>query len=407
MSIVIMLQSLRLIYKRLLEEVTLEHYRFLYEQFSLNDRLTGLVGPRGVGKTTLLLQIIKNQFKDRSHVFYFSADHIYFDKITLYAFIENLYLTEGIDTFFIDEVHQYKNWSQELKNIYDGFPSIQIIFSGSSSLELVKGSYDLSRRAKMYYLPGMSFREYLNMTTHSHIQKITFDELMKNHQQYDDVLLKTKKIKGHFNDYLRQGFYPFYRENPLSYYEKLLEVIDKTIYKDIANFYNLKTGNLHHFKKILNFLASIPPGTISVHNLSKNLSIDDKTVTHYLTSLYETGLVNLIYPTESGNQGLRRPEKIFLNNTNLQFAIEGNISNQVEIGTIRELFFIQAISQAGKKIFHSKKGDYSVGDYIFEVGGKNKTTKQIQGLEKAFLVKDDILVSSAKEIPLMLFGFLY
>ena len=402
-----MFRSLQLIYKRLLDEVSLDHYRFLYEQFSLSDRLTGLVGPRGVGKTTLLLQIIKNKFTDKQNVFYFTADHIYFDKVTLYAFMEELYLSDGIDTFFIDEIHQYKNWSQEIKNIYDGFPAINIIFSGSSSLELVKGSHDLSRRAKMYYLPGMSFREYLNMQTNSQIPAIKFDDLMANHQRYDKLLLDIPRIKGHFNDYLRQGFYPFYRENPLSYHEKILEVIDKTIYEDIANFYNLKTVNLHNFKKILNFLTSVPPGTMSVHNLSKNLSIDDKTATNYLTILYETGLINLIYPLEGGNLGLRRPEKIFLNNTNLQFAIEGVIGSKIDVGTIRELFFIQALSQSGHKIFNSKKGDYSVDGYTFEVGGKNKTTQQIKDVEKSFLVKDDILASRSREMPLMLMGLLY
>jgi predicted AAA+ superfamily ATPase len=402
-----MLRSLQLIYKRLLEEVRLDHYRFLYEQFSLSDRLTGLVGPRGVGKTTLLLQVIKNQFTDKQNVFYFSADHIYFEKVSLYAFMEELYLSDGIDTFFIDEIHQYKNWSQEIKNIYDGFPSIKIVFSGSSSLELVKGSHDLSRRAKMYYLPGMSFREYLNMQTNSQIPVILFDEMMEKHQRYDQILLDVPRIKGHFNDYLRQGFYPFYRENPLSYHEKILEVIDNTIYEDIANFYNLKTANLHHFKKILSFLTSVPPGTISVHNLSKNLSIDDKTATNYLTILNETGLINLIYPLGSGNQLLRRPEKIFLNNTNLQFAIEGEISAKIDVGTIRELFFIQALSQSGHHIFNCDKGDYSVDGYTFEIGGKNKSTRQIKEVKKSFLVKDDILVSRSREIPLMLMGFLY
>jgi len=402
-----MIGSLRLIYNRLIEEVSLEHYRFLYDQFNLDDRLTGLVGPRGVGKTTLLLQVIKNRFTDRSNVFYFSADHIYFDKVTLYEFIEELYLSDGVSTFFIDEIHKYKNWSQELKNLYDGFPSIKLVFSGSSSLDLVKGGYDLSRRAKMYYLPGLSFREYLNIQTKSNIEKIEFSALMENHLEYDEVLTSIPKIKGHFNEYLRQGFYPFYRENPLSYHEKLLEVIDKTIYEDIANFYNLKTANLHHFKKLLNFLASIPPGTVSVHSLGKNLSIDDKTVTNYLINLYETGLVNLIYPSEGGNQGLRRPEKIFLNNTNLQYAIDGNIGAKIEVGTVRELFFIQTITNAGKKVFHSKQGDYTVDDYTFEVGGKNKTAQQIRGLDKAFLVKDDILASRRREIPLILMGFLY
>lgn len=402
-----MIQSLQLIYKRLLEAVSLQHYRFLYNQFSLADRLTGLVGPRGVGKTTLLLQVIKNQFHDKTKVFYFSADHIYFDKVTLYAFIENCYLTDGIDTFFIDEIHKYPNWSQELKNIYDGFPAIKIVFSGSSSLALMKGSYDLSRRAKMYYLPGMSFREYLNMNTNSQIEVIPFEELMSNHQKHDSILTQIPKVRGYFNDYLRQGFYPFYQENPLSYYEKLLEVIDKTIYEDIASFYNLKTANLYHFKKILSFLTSVPPGSLNVHNLGKNLSIDDKTAMNYLVSLNETGLVNLIYPVEGGNQGLRRPEKIFLNNTNLQFAIEGNIGATIEVGTIRELFFIQTLLQAGLNVFHSKKGDYTVGSYTFEIGGKNKTTQQIKDIDNAFLVKADILASSKREIPLMLLGFLY
>lgn len=402
-----MIKSLQLIYQRLLAEVNLTYFRFLYSEFNLHDRLTGLIGPRGVGKTTLLLQYIKLNFTDKTKVFYFSADHIYFDKITLYAFIEELYLTEGVSTFFIDEIHQYKNWSQELKNIYDGFPSIKLVFSGSSSLDLIKGSYDLSRRAKMYYLPGMSFREYLNIETNSQLPAITFDALVQNHRQYDEMLLAIPKLKGHFDDYLRQGFYPFYQENPLSYHEKILEMIDKTIFEDIANFYNLKTGNLHQFKKILIFLSSIPPGTVSVHNLSKNLSLDDKTATQYLSYLYETGLLNLIYPYESGNSGLRRPEKIFLNNSNLYYALEGQFSSKIEVGSIRELFFVQSILNSNAVVFHSKQGGYKVREYTFEIGGKNKTAQQIQGIEKSFLVKADILSSRQREIPLMLFGFLY
>lgn len=395
-----------MIYQRLLDEVSLKHYRFLYDQFNLSSRITGLVGGRGVGKTTMLLQIIKNQFVNKP-VFYFSADHIYFEKTTLYELIEELYLSEGITTFFIDEIHKYKNWGQELKNIYDGFPSIKLVFSGSSSLDLVKGGYDLSRRAKMYYLPGMSFREHLNFNTKNNIEKVPFTELMKNHQRFDAILSIIPKIKGYFNDYLRQGYYPFKHEDPLNYYEKILTVIDKTIYEDIANFYNLKTVNLHHFKKLLNFLASIQPGNLSVHNIAKNLSIDDKTVTNYLTILQETGLVNLIYPSENANRGLRRPEKIFLNNTNLQYAIEGIINGKSEIGTIRELFFIQSVVNGSKKIFHSKTGDYVVDDFIFEIGGRNKTHRQIKNQENAFLVKDDILTSRKREIPLMFFGFLY
>lgn len=402
-----MLDSLRLIFQRLIDEVNMAHYRFLYDKFNITNRLTGLIGARGVGKTTLLLQFIKNNLLANSNVFYFSADHIYFSSTSIYEFIENLYLTEGITIFFIDEIHKYKNWNQELKNLYDGFPKIKIIFSGSSSLDLVKGTYDLSRRAKLYFLPGLSFREYLNFETDSSHQAILFTDLLKNTRAYDTMLSNIPKIKGHFQKYLQQGFYPFYIEDKLSYYEKILQIIDKTIYEDIANFYNLKTVNLQHFKKMLNFLASIQPGNMNVHSLSKNLSIDDKTVTQYLVSLEETGLINLIYPDGRGNVILRRPEKIFLNNTNLQYALEGNIGSPIEIGTIRELFFVQATKNANLAIFHNKTGDFQINELIFEIGGKNKTRRQVKGDESAFLVKDDILISRQKEIPLLYFGFLY
>ena len=399
--------SLKLVFERLLEEVSTKHYRFLYHEFNLENRLTGLIGPRGVGKTTLMLQYIKNHFFDLSNVFYFSACHIYFNSTTLYAFVEELNLTEGIDTFFIDEIHQYKNWNQELKNLYDGFPSIKIVFSGSSSLDLIKGGYDLSRRVKLYSLPGLSFREYINLQTGSDLKPISFVDLVENYRTFDAMLARIPKIKGLFQEYLHQGFYPFYRENPLSYYEKLLYIIDKTIYEDIAEFYNLKTANLHYFKKILNFLANIEPGTVSVHNLGKNLSIDDKTAMNYLLSLKETGLLNLVYASEGGNASLRRPEKIFLNNTNLQYAIQGKIHTPVKLGSVRELFFIQSFLNAGLEVFHSRKGDCRVENYLFEVGGKNKTRAQIKGEQKALVISDELMVSRKGYVPLMLAGFLY
>lgn len=401
-----MIDSLRLIYERLLDTVVTDHYRYLYYQFNINNRLTGLIGARGVGKTTLMLQYIKNHLNDE-RVFYFSADHIYFNSTRIYEFVENLFLTEGIKIFFIDEIHKYKNWNQELKNLYDGFPQIKIIFSGSSSLDLIKGAYDLSRRAKLFHLPGLSFREFLNFETKLNIEPLSFSDLISQPHQYNQMLANIPKIKGYFQQYLRQGFYPFYNEDKLSYYEKILQLIDKTIYEDISNFYNLKTANLQQIKKILNFLASIPPGNTNIHNLSKNLSMDDKTVIHYLVALEETGLVNLIYPAEPGNVMLRRPEKIFLNNTNVQYALEGRIGSPIEIGTIRELFFIQCLKNANLKVFHGKKGDYQVQNYFFEIGGKNKNGSQIKGETQGYLIKDDILISSGKQIPLMYLGFLY
>lgn len=402
-----MLTSLQMIFERLIAETSMHHHRYLYHKLNINNRLTGLIGPRGVGKTTLLLQLIKQHYPDRQKVFYFSADHIYFKEQKLYTFIEELYLKQAVTAFFIDEIHKYENWSQELKNIYDGFPAIKIFFSGSSSLDLVKGSYDLSRRALLHYLPGLSFREYLNFSLDTDYVSYAFDDFMHRYMDISQILSVIPGLLGHFHTYLKQGFYPFFTEDPLSYYQRLLQVIDKTIYEDISHFYNLKTRNLRHMGKILNYLASIPPGEISTYNLGKNLNIDDKTAANYLNMLKETGLIEIIYAGEGGNQGLRRPEKVFLNNTNLHYALSNGLVTQVDIGTIRELAFIQATKCAGLEVFHSKRGDYQIGDYTFEIGGKNKTSKQISGLERAFLVKDDIVSPMRNMLPLVFWGFLY
>src|SRR3990167_4137136 len=324
-----MIKTIKLIYQRLLKKTSLSKSRYLLQSFSLKDRLTGLVGPRGAGKTTLLLQYIRSKLNP-AQVLYFSADHIYFENTTLYAFIEECYLHDGIQTFFIDEIHQYKNWSQELKNIYDGFPDIRIVFSGSSSLDITHGTYDLSRRAKMYHLPGMSFREYLAMMHNITLDKISLNDLLAHPENHNHLLSDIPGIQGFFNNYLMHGVYPFNSENPESYHEKLLEVIDKTIYEDIANFYQLNTGNLHLFKKILYYLASISPGECNVHRFSQYLQVDDKTTLHYLTKLEAVGLIHLIYSASSGNAVLQRPEKIFLNNTNLQYAIEGILPKRSE-----------------------------------------------------------------------------
>ena len=399
--------SLQMIFERLLDETSMAHHRFLYSQFNLNNRLTGLVGPRGVGKTTLLLQLIKQHYAESTHVFYFSADHIYFKEETIYHFIEELYLKQNITVFFVDEIHKYETWNQELKNIYDGFPAIKIFFSGSSSLDLIRGSYDLSRRANIYYLPGLSFREYLNFSFNTNYKSYSLSELICNYPKINKEISNVSSILGDFHNYLKQGFYPFFAEDPLSYYQRLLRVIDKTIYEDISNYYSLKTINLRHMSKILNYLVSIPPGEISTYNLGKNLRIDDKTAANYLTMLRETGLVEIIYPQESGNQGLRKPEKVFLDNTNLHYALGEHRANHIDLGAIRELSFIQATKNAGLEVFHSKQGDYKIENFTFEIGGKNKTRKQIAGIENAVIVKDDTVTAVKGMLPLLFLGFLY
>lgn len=402
-----MLEGFKAIFYSLLDQTHFEKTRYLYPDINLKNRLLGIVGARGVGKTTLMLQFIKNNLSDQlAQTLYFSADHIFFANNTLVEFVHKAHFDEKIQYFFIDEIHKYKNWNQELKNIYDSYPAVKVIFSGSSSIDLITGAYDLSRRALLKTLEGLSFREYLNFTTGSDHQVISPKILLENYQDFDRKFLSISQLKRHFEDYLERGYYPFVLSDEEGYFQRINRIVDKSIYEDIANFYKLKTENLHHLKRILSFLATIPPGEVNTNNLAKNLSIDNKTAFHYLNILSEAGLVHLIYPQATGNQVLRKVEKVFLNNTTLHYALNEQLFRPVQKGAIRELFFIQSLHNAGVDIFYTKQADYIAMDSHFEIGGKNKSSHQIRGTE-GFLVKDDILASSKGVIPLFYMGFLY
>ncbi len=390
-------------FHRLIKELPTLPPRYLYPFFQLRNRLTGLIGPRGVGKTTLLLQYIKHELIDQKESFYFSADLVYFQQTNLLEFVSDLHQKEGYKIIFIDEIHKYRGWDQELKNIYDSFPSLKIVFSGSSMLDLITGSYDLSRRAKLYRLQGLSFREYINFSRKMELPSYSFEEILKGIS-----LPQIPQIYTIFHEYLHQGYYPFIFEDPHSYHEKVSRIIEKTIFEDIANYYNLKTTNLHYFKKILTYLASIPPGELSIHNLSQNLKIDDKTAGHYLSILLAVGLVRELPPYQGGSSGLRKPSKFLLNNTTLMHTLQQYLGEPIIKGTERELFFVESLQNADIPLFCADPADYQTRNAIFEIGGKNKTSKQIQKAKKpAYLVKDDILQPLKNEIPLFHFGFLY
>jgi hypothetical protein len=385
-----------------------KYHRYIYKQFNINNRLTGLIGPRGTGKTTLLLQFIKEQIDNKDECIYASIDNIYFSRHLLFDFVSELYENYGIKYYFFDEIHKYRHWNQELKNVYDSFPDIHIIFSGSSSMDLVKGAYDLSRRGVLFRIAGMSFREYLLFNDIADINNYSLDDVLNQRSKIENEVAGLKKLKGYFKNYLGAGYYPFVLEDTASYREKILRVIEKTIYEDISNYYKLKTENLSYFKKILSYLSTIPPGELSRNSISKNIGLDHKTIDHYLTILHETGLIDLVSANKSGSNLLKNTEKIFLDNPDLYSSVTEQIGFTAKTGTIREIFFIRMIKNAGYHIFYSKKGDFEVGDYIFEIGGKNKTMKQIKDAgENAYLVKDDILYGHKREIPLYLFGFLY
>jgi uncharacterized protein len=402
-----MFEGFKAIFYSLLEQTQFEQTRYLYPELNLKNRLLGIVGARGVGKTTLMLQFIKNNLSDKlNHTLYFSADHIFFANNTLVEFVHKAHFNENIHYFFIDEIHKYKNWNQELKNIYDSYPAVKVMFSGSSSIDLIRGAYDLSRRALLKHLYGLSFREYLNFTTGSNHEVISPQSLLANYQDLDRKFLSIEQLKRHFQNYLERGYYPFVLAQEQGYYQRINRIVDKSVFEDIANFYQLKTENLHYLKRILSYLATIPPGEVNTNNLAKNLSIDNKTAFHYLTILSEVGLVHLIYPEAKGNQVLRKVEKVFLNNTTLHYAINEQLSCPIEKGAIRELFFIQSLHNAGVDVFHTKQGDYIALNTHVEIGGKNKSSHQIRGTS-GLLVKDDILASSKGTIPLYYWGFCY
>ena len=394
-------------YRRLLKNTTFNNHRYLYKNFKLNNNLTGLVGSRGAGKTTMLLQYIKeNNIIDSS--IYVSIDNIYFLQNKLIDFVDKLYELDGIRNFFFDEIHKYPNWNQELKNIYDSYPDIKVVFSGSSSIDLIRGTYDLSRRGTIYKINGMSFREYLMFNNIAKINPVSYSDIINGTSKLEEKLEKIDRIKGHFNEYLSKGYYPFLLEDSETYYQKLINTIEKIIYEDISNYYKLKTENLIYFKKIISYMATIPPSNLSINSIAKNIGLDNKTVQHYLTILNETGLVNLIFKNQSGSNLLKSTQKMFLNNSDIYNAIAEAIGFEKEIGTIREIFFINMITNSERQIFYSNVGDYEIEGIKFEIGGKKKSKKQIKDdLSNSFLVKDDIIYYEKNVIPLIYFGFLY
>ncbi|NOY74641.1 MAG: AAA family ATPase [Kiritimatiellaeota bacterium] len=394
--------------RRLLDAMRYRHHRYIFNEFNTDDRLTGLIGPRGTGKTTILLQYINEVVEDQGSCIYASLDNLYFSRNTLLDFVNELYDDYGIRYFFLDEIHKYDNWNQELKNLYDSYPDIKIVFSGSSSIDLVKGIYDLSRRGTLFHIAGMSFREYLLFNDIVDLPSITIDQIINDRSDIERKIASVKKLKGYFKDYLGKGYYPFSFEGIDFYNQKIQRIIEKTIYEDISNFYKLKTENLSNFKRILAYLATIPPGKLNRNNIAGKIGLDNKTVTNYLNILAETGLVELISENKPGSNLLKKTGKIYLDNPDLYFSIAEDVGFGAETGTLREIFFIKMVKNAGLRIHYSKKGDFNVGGTIFEIGGKNKTLKQIKcELDNAFLVKDDILYGGKYEIPLYVFGFLY
>ena len=399
-----MLEELFGIQTRLASHIPRKFKRFLFYEINWEARCIGIVGARGVGKTTLVLQYYAENFSSPEECLYLSADHVLVVGYGLYRIAKEFFSLGGKVVIF-DEVHKYPHWSQELKSIYDSFPDGKIIFTGSSSLHILKEKADLSRRAVIYKLPGLSFREFLSLVENRGFPQLSLDEVLQNHVRVASEICSQVLVKKGFKEYLRHGYYPFFVEGVSDYEQKLLNAVEKIFYEDIPSIWKVKPGNVPILKKLLWLIASSSPFEVNIDKLSRELKISKEYVYIYLEALEKSGLIRTVYPPQRGYRLIRKPSKVYLDNPNLYYLLSGP-STSPEVGSLRESFFV---SQVAFKypLFVASRGDFIVNDYVFEIGGRGKTRKQIKDEKNAFLVLDDVEVGMGSRIPLYLFGFLY
>lgn len=391
----------------LLKKTPKKYHRFLFERINWDNRLIGITGGRGTGKTTLLLQHLAKRGKTNQDYLYISADHILVEATGLYEIATTFFQTGG-KIIAVDEIHKYKNWAQEIKNLYDFFPDAQIIFSGSSTLQLQLGKTDLSRRAVYYTLPVLSLREYLLLTTDRNWPVLSLNKLLRDHPKLAQKIQEDGPILGYFKDYLSHGAYPFILEGKQEYHSKLGNIIEKVLYEDIPATTGIRYSGISVLKKILYEVATSPPFELNIDRMSNNLGVSRQTVYCYLDHLERAGLLLRVMPKGVGATLTRKPVKLYLENTNLLKAIGREIHPEDPVGTIRECFFANQIKNAEIILQAVRKGDFiAQGKYVFEIGGRNKSQRQIRGEKQGYIVKDDIEVGYGNVIPLWLFGFLY
>ncbi len=376
--------------------------RFLYYNIDWNERMIAIVGARGTGKTTLILQYIKENLpRDRS-VLYASLDDLFFSENKLVDLVAD-FVSRGGKYLFLDEVHKYPSWSVELKNIYDIYPELKIVFSGSSVLQIFKGQADLSRRVTVYHLPELSLREYLAISKGIELPAFSLEEILASHEEIANQILDKVKIFSVWQDYLQQGAYPFFRETS-NYQYRLKQVVNQILETDLPAVENLNFQSVVKLKRLLYVISTSSPFQPNMTKLAERLQIERHTLYKYFDLLQRAGLISLLYSDKKGISFLTKPDKVFLRNTNLLYLLSDNLPN---IGTVRETFFLNMVSQS-HRVNYPKTADFLVdGRWLFEIGGKSKTKKQVAGKQDAFIAADDIEIGFGNKIPLWLFGFSY
>jgi hypothetical protein len=385
--------------------------RQLFSQINWDDRLIALLGARGVGKTTLLLQHYQQEFTTPGQCLYILGDDIAVVDRGLRQIAEEFSL-QGGQKLIIDEIHKYPNWSQELKNIYDLYPDLSLIISGSSNINIVEQKYDLSRRVATYHLPGLSLREFINLEYNLNLPSLDLEDILhKPTQVSQKVVHQLQKQDLHIipimQQYWQYGYYPYYRHGIDSYYSRLKNVVDKVLHEDVTSVHKIKQPSIAVLKKILTLVASSHPFQADITNMARNLQTSRKTIYNFIQYLVEAELLLAAQAEASGNKLVRKPQKLLINNPNLYHMLEKTAGYETKIGSIRESFALNQLDQM-HQVTIPEQGDFMVNHcYTFEVGGKNKNLSQIAQVEQAYVMSDNLEYGYNRKIPLYLLGFLY
>lgn len=388
---------------RKVEQTQLNFTRSILGKIRWDARLIGIKGARGVGKTTLMLQYIKQNLPIDQSTLYVTLDNIWFANNTL-SHLTDQFVKRGGKFLFLDEVHKYPNWSQELKNIYDDYPDLKIVFTGSSLLELLNARADLSRRAVVYTMQGLSYREFLNLTRGLSFSEIKLEQILAEHTTIArEINIKIKPLEN-FTTYLKSGYYPYFQEIPELYYNRLEEVINLILEIELPLLKKVDIGYIPKLKQLLQIIAESVPFIPNISKLSERIGVNRNTFISYLYFLQEANITRNLYKDAKGITKMQKPDKIYLENSNLQYAFAPFHAN---IGTVRETFFANQLNYL-HMLEYAPESDFLVDHtYTFELGGKTKTDKQIKKTQNSFIVSDDLEYGTGNRIPLWMFGFMY
>lgn len=381
-------------FNKKLKETPLSFRRYKYNDIKWNGRFFGIVGPRGVGKSTMLLQYIKEN-QTVSDTLYVSADHLYFATNSLVGLADRFVKMNG-KHLFIDEIHKYPGWSRELKQIYDTHSELQVVISGSSILDIYKGMADLSRRVPIYEMQGLSFREYLLLFHGIDVPAYSIEDILSH-----KVSIPVAHPLPLFHDYLKRGYYPFGNDEELEM--ELMQVINQTMEVDIPQFLEFNVTAGRKLKQLLMVVAKSVPFKPVMQKLADVTGISRNNISDYLIYMERAGMITQLRDSTGGIRGIGKVEKLYLDNTNLIYTLT---PREAEIGNVRETFFMNQM-RVRHDIVSSPISDFQIEDMTFEIGGRKKGQKQIESAAHGYIVKDDIETGFANVIPLWTFGFNY